>query len=405
MKKLDYFNLRELLLNIIRPDAKQDNVLGLIDKIGPDLSHWSGLLNMSLNERIRPLLYYRFNQLGLFDLDKVIPEPVREILKKAYETSAARNIFLRRRLEEILHALHSRDIKVILLKGAIALMEDLYPDKNLRIMSDLDLLVPRAKLSEAGDVLKELHYLLQEEHLDGRSQIISKSSLLTIEIKNFPLWGKNVHYLPLEVFWSNAWRKDKEGIPFLLPSPTDQLYHLLIHESIEHQWVFNYRIIAIYEIYLLINLYRDKIDFHILLERARKFNLERLFMFYLITAEEKIGPVLPPSVRELFGSSAERSKYWYNRVPKNPICFRNASKRFFFILTTSYSLKSYLKNLYCALIEEVVIAKSDQLIRSNPRLSIYLSIPLLKAYFVIRRIFLHIVITLMFLFHRSHAKK
>ena len=75
-------------------------------------------------------------------------------------------------------------------------------------------------------------------------------------------------------------------------------------------------------------------------------------MFYLITAEEKIGPVLPPSVRELFGSRAERSKYWYDKVLKNPICFRKASKRFFFILTTSYSLKSYLKNLYCVLIED-----------------------------------------------------
>ena len=118
--------------------------------------------------------------------------------------------------------------------------------------------------------------------------------------------------------------------------------------------------------------------YYSLLERARKFNLEKLFRFYLFTAEEKIGPVLPPSVRELFGSSAERSKYWYDRVLKNPICIRKASNRFFFILTTSYSLKSYLKNLYCVLIEELVNTKSDQLIRSNPRLSIYLSLPFLS---------------------------
>jgi len=64
-------------MKIIRPDSKPECVAKLIDEIGHDLSNWSGILNLSFEHNVLPLLYYSLYRSGL---DEKIPEQARGIL-------------------------------------------------------------------------------------------------------------------------------------------------------------------------------------------------------------------------------------------------------------------------------------------------------------------------------------
>jgi hypothetical protein len=77
VKLRNYEKIRERLMKIIRPDSKPECIAKLIDEIGHDLSNWSGILNLSFEHNVLPLLYYSLYRSGL---DERIPEQVRGIL-------------------------------------------------------------------------------------------------------------------------------------------------------------------------------------------------------------------------------------------------------------------------------------------------------------------------------------
>jgi hypothetical protein len=401
--------LRELILGFIRPDSKPEDILKLIDEIGHDLSHWSGLLNVCFENTALPLLYYSLHRSGL---DNRIPEEVKEILKKAYLRNSGRNFILQQELIKILKALQERGIPVILLKGAIALIENLYPDKNVRIMCDLDLLMKKEEFGIATEVLRGLHYLPQNDGNEGENKMtLAKSNGIILEIHSHPLWEKFESYLPVDHVWSHAWEKNWYGIKFLLPSPTDQLYHLLIHEILQHQQIINFRISAMYEVYFLLSFYRERIDFDTFFQRAKKYKLEELFSFYLFLTEENIGSVLPPSIKGNLKLKAGISLRRYEKVLQMTRGLIHARKRFFLILTMSDSPSSYIKNLYRVLCKESVFLMSDRVLLSRYGLTKFPApvMILIKGLHLVRMLLGHMAVTFLFLIPRpqhirSHSK-
>ena len=69
-----------------------------------------------------------------------------------------RNAELRDELAAAVGVLNRADIEPVLLKGAIRLLDGLYPDHGWRMLRDLDLLVPKASLAEAIRALEEAGY-------------------------------------------------------------------------------------------------------------------------------------------------------------------------------------------------------------------------------------------------------
>jgi hypothetical protein len=298
------------------------------------------------------------------------------------------------------------------LKGAIALIEDILQDRNIRIMADLDLLIRKEDFASAQQVLNSLGYFSkdlacrQTGNFQGEKDKVTflKSAVRVVEIHFLSMNVHFAHYLPVEELWSCARQKEKSGITFLLPSPTDQLYHLLVHEIIQHQRMINYRILGMYEVYSLLAFYREEIDFDALFQRARKFNFETLFSLYLILTEEKMGSILPSSVKDDIRSRAGKSLIRYEKVSQNPLRLKWASNRFIIVLSTSTGFSSYLKNAYRILIQESVFFKSNEFILSLyglKKLPTFL-ILLFKGFHAVRVLFLHLVVTILFLIRRTH---
>lgn len=92
------------------------------------------------------------------DLAVSLDLEVREFLAAVHAASIERNQELRDQLAEAVAALNRADIEPVLLKGAIRLVDDLYPDIGWRMMRDLDILVPESQLRSAVEALREAGY-------------------------------------------------------------------------------------------------------------------------------------------------------------------------------------------------------------------------------------------------------
>ncbi|MBM3860522.1 MAG: nucleotidyltransferase family protein [Verrucomicrobia bacterium] len=81
-------------------------------------------------------------------------------LQESLLAPAALAITLRIRLAPILAALRQRDVSAVVLRGP-DFADRLYPQPGLRLFTDLDILVPRARLDDAGEALRALGYELR----------------------------------------------------------------------------------------------------------------------------------------------------------------------------------------------------------------------------------------------------
>jgi len=97
-----------------------------------------------VERRLLPLVFRNLLRLGHRD------EPY---LRTAYVQSLSRNAMTLDRAARALRALHGASIKTLVLKG-LALLLTHYRDLAVRPMSDVDILVPEARMTDALDVLE-----------------------------------------------------------------------------------------------------------------------------------------------------------------------------------------------------------------------------------------------------------
>ncbi len=87
-----------------------------------------------------------------------LDQELRDFLAAVHHWNGRRNQALRRQLGEVATLLNGIGVEPVLLKGAIRLVDGLYPDPGWRMMGDLDLLVPQARRVEALTALRRAGY-------------------------------------------------------------------------------------------------------------------------------------------------------------------------------------------------------------------------------------------------------
>ncbi|HTT23852.1 MAG TPA: nucleotidyltransferase family protein [Candidatus Sulfotelmatobacter sp.] len=136
-----------LFLLLCRGQLTADEQAQARELLSPSL-HWPVLLDRAKTHGVYPLVYRNLEQLGLSQ----VPHTVQIELKHAYMANALRNQLLAEDLADILRLLGQAGIPVIPLKG-VALAESLYGDRDSRVCSDLDLLVPPAYCQRAIEII------------------------------------------------------------------------------------------------------------------------------------------------------------------------------------------------------------------------------------------------------------
>lgn len=86
-------------------------------------------------------------------LQKTIPADLRLYFQLMYEENATRNQQARQELALLGKAFQRASIPAVILKGGAEMLAPFYQDATHRYLSDLDILVPEARLKEAAEIL------------------------------------------------------------------------------------------------------------------------------------------------------------------------------------------------------------------------------------------------------------
>ncbi len=143
---------RVLAERLQRPGASEGLHAALVSGLS---AGWEDVATRATNEFVLPAFAAAVRDLGL--IGSLAPE-LRAFLAMAHAANVKRNGGLRSQLAAVVGAVNREGVEPVLLKGAIRLVDGLYPDPGWRMMRDLDLLVPEDRLEDVVAALRGAGY-------------------------------------------------------------------------------------------------------------------------------------------------------------------------------------------------------------------------------------------------------
>jgi|SRR2546422_3654964 len=287
--RVDRASAGEVLLACLGSGAGEDAWLGQMSDVD-----WDEVIRESARQGITPLFYKR---LRAADPGAVVPARVTGLLREFSIGSALKSLRLYHELSEILDALRSEEIPVIVLKGAY-LAECVYGDKALRPMRDLDLMVRRCDLSRAEAKLVEMGYRQRPEpyaewdySASAHLHPLTKPGGVVIEIHWTIESPTEPFAIDVEGLWGRARPAKIAGVDVLVLSPEDLLLHLCVHTAFHHQLVLGLR--GCWDILETIRHFGKAIDWEQLQRRARRWGVAKYVCLTLHLAKELVGAAVP----------------------------------------------------------------------------------------------------------------
>lgn len=170
--------------------------------------------------------------------DLPLPDGLREFLDDIRLTNAKRNAALRAELDAGLRLLAGAGVEPVLLKGALRLVDDLYPDPAWRLMADLDLLIEPERVEAAARSLAAVGFVpatgegehsADIHHLPGLRR---PEGIAMVELHHAVLPERFARVLPAAAVLERSRRGEGTA---RMPALLDQLIHLVAHAQLQHR--------------------------------------------------------------------------------------------------------------------------------------------------------------------------
>ncbi len=267
---------------------------------------WEALLDAASQQEVVPLLYHTLKT-GCDDPE--VPEHLWEKMRRNYFNSAARNMRLCRELQKILSLFNSKEIPVIVLKGA-HLSETVYGNIALRGMCDVDLLVKKedlasvaAELLALGSVPKHHNHVFSQSQCHFGYQL---QSGLVVEIHWSIISLNSPCRVDVEGLWERARPMTLAQVPVLTLSPEDLLLHLCLHTA-KHSHDMHIRML--YDIREAARYWGTELDWQAMGARARQWGMVRPAYVFLRLARELLEAPVPEDWLASMGPSGFDERY------------------------------------------------------------------------------------------------
>jgi Uncharacterised nucleotidyltransferase len=174
-----------------------------------------------------------------FDPDMDVPADVRDYFGSVLALNEERNEQILSTLARVAGLLNAIDIEPVLLKGAALLVEGIYPQPSMRILGDIDILIPKDRSAEVSDALKAVGF-------DTKWSAVSPPTHHHLPMLLDPETGTGVE-LHTDVISRSAdaviatdWFCEMvrpalfRGQRVRLPEPTRNAGHIIFHSEIFH---------------------------------------------------------------------------------------------------------------------------------------------------------------------------
>jgi Uncharacterised nucleotidyltransferase len=229
----------------------------------------------------------------------LIPAGVRNRLRAEYRNLATRNTSLFYDVLKVLKSLADNRLPVIALKG-LSLANYVYGDIALRPMSDMDLLVNEEDLARAGRLLLTLGYQQYYPGWEGLSKAFhhlppfTNKSGAMIELHWNIVTPDSPIKVDLDGLWERAGLLEVDHLEVLALSPEDLFLHLCIHACFHLQTGID--LIPFCDVAGLIRTSADKIDWHIVIERANRWGCQKCVYLMCLLVRELLGAAPPGKI-------------------------------------------------------------------------------------------------------------
>ncbi len=279
----------EKLLACLRREEEAVKVSCLQGYTGND---WEVVLGSAVRFGVAPIVY---QTLKPFHAELTIPEVVWEKLRSIYYSSAVRNMRLYSELMRIIAVLNSKEIAVILLKGA-HLAETVYGNIALRPMSDVDVLAREEDLSRVHQVLIEQGYSSADGEVSYQLHLApyAKKNGLNIDLHFNITWPPVSRRFDVNTLWQRAQKDSYQGVDVLTLAPEDLILHLSWHACISHG--FSIGLIPYLDVLHTVEHYGEKLNWDRLWERANEWGIERTVYLMLALTEKMLGLPVPEEI-------------------------------------------------------------------------------------------------------------
>jgi hypothetical protein len=279
---------------------------------------WDALAHKAHSEGVGPLLYRKFSSGKMLNS---MPEETRNFLRLVYAGTSIRNQIIFKELEILVGLFHEVGIAVVALKG-VCLALTVYPEIGLRPMGDIDLLVPKEKLSEAVAIAKSLDYVKSlPEASPGLNDLFSHHVFLQklgthsiiLELHHSLVADKTYSYAaPVDWFWeqTESLKPLSSNMHFenlLMLTPEAQVLYAASHAMLQHGGQ-NTPLRWFYDIDLLIRRYHERMDWDLLLLQAKIFEWGSALDVFLSQTIAHFDTPIPDHVRASLSKNTDRHR-------------------------------------------------------------------------------------------------
>lgn len=280
----------EIILLSMRIDLTRDQ--RVVSLSGLSLENWLQAVSYASNQEVLALMSESWHNLAC---EAGIPHQAVHAAKAMLLRNRVRTARMLKGLGQILSEMNNAAMPVIVLKGAhLATMY--YDDIGKRPMSDLDLLIKPDHLAEATGILQRLGY--QPDPSNEAQAEIGKhfhfkhpENEIKIELHWQVLAQEHFRQSPTDLIWYSAIPIMISGEPALGLPAEGLLPYFALH-------LYNHRfVVPLRQVWdTVVVLQKEAIDWKLILERAREWQIERSLAVLLHLSAELWGLKFPAAV-------------------------------------------------------------------------------------------------------------
>jgi putative nucleotidyltransferase-like protein len=294
---LSYMRAEQELLLCCSRTTLNDNVIKRAEEILAKPLDWEFQFSFGRTHGLLPLFYH---QLRTIAADAI---PNRELikLKRHCQENAARNVVLTEELTRLLQSLEGAGVEAVPYKGP-ALAEFAYGNVSYRRFLDLDILVRRADVSRAVQVLHDSDYYAASQWSKAQQEILLRTQhnlqfnrhdkKLLVELHWEVASELFARSLQAEAFWSRLVPMTLNNVPIKTLATEDLLLSLCVHGS-KHLWERLSWVCDVAEL-----LRSHQIDWDVLFERSGQGEQDRMLGLGLSLAHQLFDAPLSDTVKE-----------------------------------------------------------------------------------------------------------
>ena len=198
--------------------------------VGAPGADWERVIGHASSQFVLPTLAAALQDLGLIGC---LDEELGAFLVAVHAANEERNGELCDGLAAAVSVLNRSNIEPVLLKGAIRLVDPLYPDRGWRMLRDLDLLVAEPRWTEAVGLFRRAGYRVDDKINKG-VQLWAPKGLVSVDLHRelFSTTRRERLLRADEVFKCSRPVDFGDGV-VRLPAPVHQIVHLIGHKQLQ----------------------------------------------------------------------------------------------------------------------------------------------------------------------------